>query len=68
MTREEIIKKGEKQLDFTLNKLEKGGVPTTQISDIASRGLAELDMLFLILDEEDWGKYDYYFDKFYKYV
>lgn len=67
MTREEIIEKGERQLQFTLDRLEKGGIPTSHIQDIANRGLHQLDMLFLILDEE-YENYDYWFDKFFKYI
>ena len=72
MTREEIIKKGENQLEYTLNtlefmlkNLEKGDIPANQISITAQRGLAQLDMLFYILDEDlEWDRYDYWFDKF----
>ena len=67
MTREEIIEKGERRLQFTLDELEKGGIPTTHISDIAYKGLTELDMLFYILDEE-YGNYDYWFNKFNTYI
>lgn len=67
MTREEIIEKGEKQLQFTLDKLERGGITNSHIADIANRGLHQLDMLFLILDEE-YERYDYWFNKFLKYT
>lgn len=67
MTREEIIKKGEKQLQFTLDRLQRGGLPTSHIRDIAHDGLAQLDMFSIILDEEYDG-YKYWFDEFYKYL
>ena len=67
MTRDEIIEKGEKQLQFTLDKLEKGGIPNSWIKGIAERGFHQLEMLFFILDEE-YKKYDYWFDKFLKYM
>ena len=67
MTREEIIEKGEKQLQHTLARLERGGNPTSHIKDIASMGLSQLDMLFIILDEE-WDRYNYWFNKFYEYI
>ena len=67
MTRAEIIEKGERVLQFTLDRLERGGNPTSYIKDIANRGLIQLDMLFLILDEE-YEKYDYWFDKFFEYL
>ena len=59
MTRNEIIEKGEKQLQYTLNRLEKG-------CTTSSKALAQLDMLSYILDEE-WDKYDYWFNEFIKY-
>lgn len=66
MTRNEIIEKGEKQLQFILEKLERGGIPNSHIKELAHKGLVSLDMLFLILDDE-WERYDYWFDKFLKY-
>lgn len=67
MTRGEIIEKGERQLRFSLDRLQRGGNPTLHIKIIASDALAQLDMLFLILDEE-YENYDYWFDKFFEYL
>lgn len=66
MTRSEIIEKGERQLQFTADRLLKGN-STTIKKTIADEGLAQLDMLFLILDV-NYEKYDYWFNKFYPYI
>lgn len=67
MTREEIIKKGEAQLSFTFNRIERDGVVSSEANIIAWEGIAQLDMLFFILDEE-WNGYDVWFEKFHKYI
>lgn len=67
MTRKEIIVKGEKVLQLKLDKLEKSENSGSNICTIAREGLAHLDMLFLILDEE-YENYNYWFNKFYQYI
>lgn len=66
MTREEIIEKGEKELQFYVDALENNDF-TEQIAEQYKRsGIAKLDMLFSILDE-DWNRYDYWFDMIFYY-
>lgn len=62
MTREEIVKKGEKQLSYTLNQA-LGVRNCSNKKYYIQKGLAQLDMLFYILDE-DWKDYSVWFDKF----
>ncbi len=66
MTREEIIQKGEEQLGYILKQLYKGN-STTFKKHWAETGIAQLDMLFFILDEE-FEKYDEWFWKFENYL
>ena len=61
MTREEIIEKGEKQLQYVLDK-----VIEYNSEEHAKMGLYQLDMLFYILDEE-YENYDMWFNKFMEY-
>ena len=61
MTREEIIKKGEEQLQYTLDQAAKGSI------NWARSGLNQLDMLLYILDQE-YERYDYWFNEFLKYA
>ena len=61
MTREEIIEKGEKVLQGYVDALENNDF-TEQIAEkYRMSGVAKLDMLFSILDE-NWDRYDYWFD------
>ena len=69
MTREEIIARGEAQLAYTYNKTKLENISQSEIISFADKGLAQLDMLYYILgeDENEWLKvnYKYWFDKFY---
>ena len=62
MTREEIIEKGEKELQFYVDTLDSEDFTEQIIESYKIKGVAKLDMLFSILDEE-WDRYDYWFDK-----
>ena len=64
MTREEIIRKGEDQLAYTYNNVKLENISHSEIVSFADKGLAQLDMLFYILDEE-YENYDIWFNKFY---
>ena len=66
MTREEIIAKGEEQLQYTYNQMIKGNSRTIT-SDWANGGIDQLTMLSYILDEE-YEKYDEWFNKFYPHI
>ncbi len=66
MTREEIIKKGEEQLQYTYNQVLKGNSKTIK-KDWADGGINQLTMLSYILDEE-YERYDEWFNKFYPYI
>lgn len=69
MTREEIIARGEAQLVHTYSKTKLENISQSEIISFADKGLAQLDMLYYILgeDENEWLKvdYKYWFDKFY---
>ena len=62
MTREEIIKKGEKLLIYTLNQA-LGVRNCNNKKYYIQKGLAQLDMLYAILDE-DWEDYQSWFKRF----
>ena len=66
MTREYIILKGEEQLGYVLEQVEKANANEIKKS-WANRGIAQLDMLHFILDEE-YENYDSWFWKFEKYI
>jgi hypothetical protein len=66
MKREEIIEKVETLLHYHYNELNKYS-NRNHIKSIAQRALAQLDALFIILDEE-WDGYDEWFNKFYPYI
>ena len=69
MTREDIIQRGEEQLKYTYSKTKIEGLERSELISIAEKGLAQLDMLYYILgeDENEWVQenYRYWFDKFY---
>ena len=69
MTREDIIQRGEEQLKYTFSKTKIAGLERSELISIAEKGLAQLDMLYYILgeDENEWVQenYRYWFDKFY---
>ena len=69
MTREDIIQRGEEQLRYTFSKTKIEGLERSELISIAEKGLAQLDMLYYILgeDENEWVQenYRYWFDKFY---
>lgn len=54
MKRDEIITKAEKQLDFVMKKIQESTNKSTK-AQFAKVGMAQLDMLDLILDEEYEG-------------
>ena len=66
MTRTAVIEKGERQLQFRINQLEKEDTLSGK-KEIAQKAFASLDMLFIILDE-DYDRYDYWFDQIYDYL
>lgn len=63
MTREEIIQRGEKLLEYIYGQAISRYNTRIEVKDYARKGLAQLDMLFYILDE-DWEDYSVWFDKF----
>lgn len=63
MTREEIIKKGEKLLEYTYGQAISRYSTSVEVKDYAKRGISQLDMLWYILNE-DWEDYGKWFDKF----
>lgn len=63
MTREEIIKKGEKLLEYTYGQAISKYGTSVEVKDYAKRGIAQLDMLWYILNE-DWKDYGKWFDRF----
>lgn len=66
MSREEIIAKVENQMQHTLDELNKYR-NRDNIKVLARMGIAQLDTLFVILDEE-WEEYDEWFNKFFEYL
>lgn len=64
MTREEIIRKGEEMLQHTYNKTKLYNISQSEIISFAERGLAQLDMLYYILNE-DFENYSKWFNIFY---
>lgn len=68
MTKTDIIQRGEEQLQYTYNRTQNKDLEQHEIISIAEKGLAQLDMLYYILgeDENEWVQenYRYWFDKF----
>ena len=69
MTKTDIIQRGEEQLQYTYNRTQNKDLERAEVISIAEKGLAQLDMLYYILgeDENEWVQenYRYWFDKFY---
>jgi hypothetical protein len=69
MTKTDIIQRGEEQLQYTYNRTQNKDLERPELISIAEKGLAQLDMLYYILgeDENEWVQenYRYWFDKFY---
>lgn len=72
MTREEIIQRGEEQLQYTYNRTQNKDLERQEIISIAEKGLAQLDMLYYVLgeNENEWVRinYNYWFNKFYDFL
>lgn len=72
MTREEIIQRGEEQLQYTYNRTQNKDLERPEIISIAEKGLAQLDMLYYVLgeNENEWVRinYNYWFNKFYDFL
>lgn len=65
MKREELIAKGEKQLNYIKQKVEQSNTEEAK-KNWAMRGSANLEMLDYILDEayENFGNYFGFFEKY----
>ena len=72
MTREEIIQRGEERLQYTYNRTQNKDLERPEIISIAEKGLAQLDMLYYVLgeNENEWVRinYNYWFNKFYDFL
>ena len=72
MTREEIIQRGEEQLQYTYNRIQNKDLERPEIISIAEKGLAQLEMLYYVLgeNENEWVRinYNYWFNKFYDFL
>ena len=72
MTREEIIQRGEERLQYTYNRTQNKDLERPEIISIAEKGLAQLDMLYYVLgeNENEWIRinYNYWFNKFYDFL
>ena len=66
MTRKEIIEKGERQLQFRMNQLHKEDTLSGK-KEVAQKAFAQLDMLFIVLDEK-YSRYNYWFDQIFEYL
>ena len=64
MDRDTIIKIGEQLLQLTYEKTKLENISHKEIISFAEKGLAQLDMLYYILNE-DFENYDMWFDTFY---
>lgn len=65
MTRKDLIEKGEEQLGYILNRMEKASGKDAK-NTWATIGVNMLDMLFKLLDEH-YDKYDFWFNAFFYY-
>ena len=65
MTREELIAKGENQLNYIKQQVEQSNTEEAK-KNWAMRGVANLEMLDYILDEayENFGNYWGFFEKY----
>ena len=72
MTREEIIQRGEEHLQYTYNRIQNKDLERPEIISIAEKGLAQLEMLYYVLgeNENEWVRinYNYWFNKFYDFL